>query len=114
MYDGDDCSSGCTEDTCYTIYFIWIFLAANSGGINVYNAEHSVVCNDWVDISLIEHGVDTDQLDSQAVDTAIDILTNSTVCMEYLEKTDHNNDGHINFREFTHFGYSLFDGAIYG
>ena len=89
LQDGNDCDliTSCVDDYCNEMFLIWAQLA----GPTVYNANYSVVCNDWIDIIF---GFDEGEFVGGLT------VHNAEDCKLLIPFLDYNDDKHVNFKEF--------------
>ena len=95
LLDGADCESGCVDDICSQIFLGWSILA----NVDTHNVAHDTVCYEWAPVAILFF-------------PNSNFTPEYSQCIQWILPTDHNNDGHINFREFVHFGYVLYDNAF--
>lgn len=84
LYDGDDCSLGCVDDTCKQIYQFWLYLSYLAGIGSEHKLDHDTACIKAWPLAV-------DQLEIEEAPGN---------CHEILAQVDYNNDTYINFREF--------------
>ena len=92
--DVSDCNIGCVGDNyCGSIYTYWEFLIGNND--RIYAANYSVVCNEWIPKM-------KKYVELSSITQDFDIF-DPAKCQIFLLVADFNEDGYINFREFTAF-----------
>eukprot|EP01083_Nonionella_stella_P017682 49529_1 len=93
LQDSGDCELGCLDDICSQIYQTWNLFP----GTSTYLVHHSIVCTDWLPLAIL----------LVANNENMNEFTPEN-CLQKIADTDHNNDKHMNFREFVQFGYEIF------
>jgi len=93
--DIKDCNLQCIDDYCSIIYRRWTWLLFD--GSESYAVNYSVACN------ILETGIEYDNKEGDSRNEIFDLfnLGDSDICSIFLCLIDWNEDGYINFREFT-------------
>ena len=105
LNDGNDCNldSTCVDDICAILYAMWVAVA----GSDVIVGNYSVVCQHWVPHFIAGLG-DTP---NNGYEVTLLILKDVNICQSILiQSMDLNDDGYINFREYTSIVFSLVSG----
>ena len=91
----DDCDLGCTDDFCATIYRYWSWLIPSNDSLAV---NISVICDEWLP-SLLDY----DNKDGSSTNAILQeqVLDTPGGCEAFVCMIDWNEDGYINFKEFT-------------
>ena len=95
-YDEIDCSLECIDDYCSWVYWVWNFMA-----ITLNNVNHDTICAVWQPIAEAIFDPNFEKPESP-------VHADYAECMEICMTHDYNNDGYMNFREFTAFGFAIY------
>jgi len=85
LFDGGDCELGCVGDVCGSILTSWNFLAPS----NVYKMNKTDACTEIWPVVVVLFG-ETNRYKN---------------CTQAMNEVDFNQDGYINFREYTALSY---------
>ena len=102
LNDGDDCELvGCVNDLCRSVYLLWHTLV----GGGVFVANYSTFCYNVMPkmASLFD-----DEILAHIPDE-YELFNDPVICNYFVSIIDLNNDGYMNFREYTAFIWALGD-----